>query len=114
MQREVARLCLEDEIEQVADDRNRADRRIDRDIAQHVELDHARRAQLARDMHRVDGDHATDDVTEPGYEPEQRVKTEPPFRPGHAERLIHEARQRAQPDEAGLAATFELGRVRRH
>ena len=40
-QREVARLRLEREIEQVAEDRHHADERIERDVAEHVQLDAA-------------------------------------------------------------------------
>ena len=90
-QRQVARLRLEREVEQVADDRHHADERIERDVAEHVQLNRpAARSDCARRCMRVDRDQRAGDVAEAGHQAEQRIEAEAPLRAGNGERLVEQ------------------------
>jgi hypothetical protein len=98
------RLRLEREVEEVAEDGDHADERIERDVRQHVKLDHRGRAQVSRHAQRVDGDEPAREVTESGHEPEQRIEAEPPLRARNGERAVEELRDQAKPFEVPAAA----------
>ena len=105
-QREIAGLRLEDEIEQVADERHGADQRVERDVAEHVQLDGRGSAQAPRHVQGVDRDHRAGHVAEAGHQPEQRVDAEAPARAGNAEGLVEQPRDRPQPFQIAPAAGF--------
>ena len=103
-QRQVARLRLEREVEQVSRDRHHADERIERDIAEHVQLNGRRRIQLPCDAHRVHRDQRAGDVAETRHQSEQGIEAESPFRAGNGERLVEKLRDRPQMIERAPAA----------
>jgi hypothetical protein len=95
-QREIARLCLEGEIEDVPEYRHHADQRIERDVAEHVHLDGRRRVEASRHAQREHGDQRAGDVTQARHQAEQCVEAEAPLRAGEDKGLVEQRRDRAQ------------------
>ena len=94
-----------EDVRDIACDRNRPDRNVEQQVADHPRLQPSRRAELPRLRHQVQPDARRQDVTDDRDEPEQRVEPHLRAHARHLDRLIHQPRQCDQP-LAGAALAF--------
>src|SRR6476620_4766475 len=95
---------LPGEVEQIAEQRHRADQKIDSDIAEHARERELRGAALPGMMHDEERAAARHGVAEAWEQAEQEVEAEAQIGAGHPELVVHHAR-----DEAHLGEPLLVG-----
>jgi hypothetical protein len=71
------------DVEQIAENRHRADDPVDRDIADHADEDAPRRAQQVRLIKNVSRERRRHAIADTGRKPDQRVRAEADIRAGN-------------------------------
>ena len=89
----ILRVRLVSDVEQVADERDRAQHRVDREVEQHPPEDDRGHAELRRDEEDVAADRRGAEVADAGDESEDRIEADLLVRAGDGDALIEQLRQ---------------------